>query len=1420
MKLTLSLILFIALAFTCNAQYYTYKNFTHQDGLLIASTTSLVQAADGGIIIGTQGEGMIEYDGYSFNQLFTDESEIQYHVGKIEYTNNQLLFPDPYKGIYKVDQKGKVNLFFQQDGINGYNEIFELNGEYFVGHNKGIFKIKANKAVPIYSTGKDSRLFEISQRISVPDGLVLLTNCGNFHLSSDGFQFKKLNSYLNTDNKLLKSANFGYFSTNELVLFDEQFHTKFSCNWDNKKACKSTTLNGDFPTKTVTSGIFNPFKNCFTICQQDGHLFEINTTTINEIPFNFDGKIAFITQLIVDKNGDYWMSSNGNGLLKVSIEPFTKLHFNEAVKLKEIMFTFSTLSGDMIISTAYNGTYIGKISSTQLANYSSITIRSATYHNSKLYCATNQGLKIFNENTKQFENTSPPPNLTTTKINFVFSDGIHLWVGGENQIAKWKIEKNKSDVYHKYASKAHDFSYTAQVSFDKKHVYIGGNNGIFKYTIGSTEVKRLPLDKLGYYAGISVKDVFGTNWFTLEKGIIGITIENKIIQISDKRYFPSKLFYTLNSDQLGNLIIGTNKGLNILKINEEGKVLDQSTYDHTCGFDGYETNMRSSSQNGNELIIGTINGLYVVNPSLFQYLNPPSAPQIKITSNQLEHQNGTLRFTSTSKNPKTKLIYFRYRIPEISEDWKPISSQTDFQELNLSTGEYTLEVKASYNGYIFSEISSIKVQIHRPIYHSSWFVITAIIALIIINILILLRVNTSHKKSIILTSEYFTLTNVAPNLILFGAIANTFSALISNSISDTIQTNIPIALSVGFLLIALYFISIANKLNNNIQLLRFNLTFAFFLLLAYNIFALYTNSLHPYFVFAIILIASVSPYIFSDVTKSTIFAICFSGVCIFISYSTTTTLYEPQLFNITIIVSTFLNVVLTYLRNDSIHKLAFVSAIVNNGTIPTIAVNKNGTISYVSKNISKFIAIEENQLMNQQVSILNQFVSKVALDHHQKTPINFLTGTSKILPMYNPSNEITWMEWSYNEFSEDIRVLFGQDVTERIKVQNTYEQLVQNAEDYIYQVDMNGLFQFVNARFHDRLNYEENELIGTFSVNFVVEEFRDKVTQFYEEHFQHKKRYSYMEFPILKKDGTHVWLGQYVTTLFKPGSDKIINGFIALGRDITQKREDEQLIHSQNQSIKSSINYAKRIQQNLLASEETLNIYFKESFVFFKPKDIVSGDFYWTRQIGDYTVIVVGDSTGHGVPGAFMSLLGLNLLNSIIHEHQLLNPGKTLDEIDVNLRKSLPRHIDGNTINDGMELAICVLNNTNSTMLYACAGSKFLVHNGTSFNLYKGDSKHIGDERIEGFNGYVTHHTTLEQNSTLYLFTDGFQDQFGGRKEKKYSMRRLLELLEENIRLPLAIQSQMIEKEFENWKGDEQQTDDVTIIAVRKKESS
>jgi len=272
-----------------------------------------------------------------------------------------------------------------------------------------------------------------------------------------------------------------------------------------------------------------------------------------------------------------------------------------------------------------------------------------------------------------------------------------------------------------------------------------------------------------------------------------------------------------------------------------------------------------------------------------------------------------------------------------------------------------------------------------------------------------------------------------------------------------------------------------------------------------------------------------------------------------------------------------------------------------------------------------------------------------------------------------------------------------------------------------------------------------------------------------------------------------------------------------LARDITSVRRQQQLIQDQRDNITASINYAQRIQFNLLPHERYFASGFREHFIIYKPKDIVSGDFYWMETIGDTTVFALADCTGHGVPGAFMTLLGINLLNSIVKENHILDPGKILDELDKRLQDILPRSTNQNSLNDGMELTVCAIDETKDEMTFACAGSRFLVYTDESFMMLKGDNKHIGDAAPDDFNAFTTHYTNFTHHDLVYLFSDGLQDQFGGRNDKKFTFRRVLQMLEKNVDLPLPDQRVNIEKTIEKWIGNSEQTDDITLISIKKK---
>lgn len=302
------------------------------------------------------------------------------------------------------------------------------------------------------------------------------------------------------------------------------------------------------------------------------------------------------------------------------------------------------------------------------------------------------------------------------------------------------------------------------------------------------------------------------------------------------------------------------------------------------------------------------------------------------------------------------------------------------------------------------------------------------------------------------------------------------------------------------------------------------------------------------------------------------------------------------------------------------------------------------------------------------------------------------------------------------------------------------------------------------------------------------------------------------------------------------------NEEIAAQRDEIENQKSK--VEIQHQEIKDSILYAKRIQQALLTSEGYVTQFLPEYFVLFKPKDVVSGDFYWfygnpkPEEIkNDSVYISAADCTGHGVPGAFMSMMGINFLNEIVVEKKISAPDEILNELRKMIISALNPKGSGVESKDGMDIVLCNLNTTTLEINFASANNPLYIvrefagsvvqsdksvslsqklSNSKTYELteYKADKFPVGKYNdIE--KSFTLQTVQLQKNDQVYLFSDGFADQFGGSNNKKFKYKQLQDLLLMIADMPLTNQKEILNGTFENWRGDNEQVDDVLIIGIR-----
>ncbi len=262
-----------------------------------------------------------------------------------------------------------------------------------------------------------------------------------------------------------------------------------------------------------------------------------------------------------------------------------------------------------------------------------------------------------------------------------------------------------------------------------------------------------------------------------------------------------------------------------------------------------------------------------------------------------------------------------------------------------------------------------------------------------------------------------------------------------------------------------------------------------------------------------------------------------------------------------------------------------------------------------------------------------------------------------------------------------------------------------------------------------------------------------------------------------------------------------------------EKQKEE--IEEQKKHIMDSIYYARRIQNAILPTFSYIEAHLKNYFILYLPKDIVSGDFYWVHETDGLFMIAAVDCTGHGVPGAFMSIVGFNQLNHAVTVKKARSAGGILDELNRGVITTLNENMGENSIKDGMDMALCVLDLKLKKSEFAGANNPLVLIRDNKINRYKGDRFPIGAFEGDEPQSFRNNEIDLKDGDCLYLFSDGYADQFGGLDSKKFMYRRFEDLLLEIHSLPIGEQKEALYKTYLKWKGSNDQVDDILVIGIK-----
>jgi len=424
---------------------------------------------------------------------------------------------------------------------------------------------------------------------------------------------------------------------------------------------------------------------------------------------------------------------------------------------------------------------------------------------------------------------------------------------------------------------------------------------------------------------------------------------------------------------------------------------------------------------------------------------------------------------------------------------------------------------------------------------------------------------------------------------------------------------------------------------------------------------------------------------------------------------------------------------------------------------------------------------------------------------------------------FKKDGEVIWMEATGKNLLND-EVIGGfvislSDISEQriaIKEQRIrakMQALSENSSDIIIRVDIFSRCTYINPVIEDYTGIQKDSYINKPISNTGMDQSVVSVLKDLLEAAARSKSKKTSEMVFPSPDGNRIMHVNAIPEFSENGEAESV---LFVCHDITEAKAREELIRKKNKSISDSINYAFNIQNALMPTEENLHKVLPNSFMFYKPKDVVSGDYPWLFKNKDSIFIGSMDCTGHGVPGALMSIIGYFLQDAIIHQNVEMNAGEVLNKLHSSVVEKLKQGEPDSKINDGMDAAFCKINLKKKVLEFAGAHRPLYHVSKNGLTEIKGDKFPVGSTQYRNRKDFTNHTIKINSGDSIYFMTDGYHDQFGGPTGKqRFTSNRVALLIEENLHLSIFQMGNLFRNTYNEWKGDIDQLDDVLVIGLK-----
>lgn len=1415
-------------------QVPSMRRFSLKEGMPQSEIPALFQDSRGLIWMATRGGGLVQFDGYQLQTIKLHGDPNHQFISDInELPDGQLIVGGTYGGVSLFNgQKIKDIPWVSQS--QELQKVLPSGKETYFFTDRTILKTKilADTSLPVFEAKKPWGL--VSQVVEIASRWLVVAADSGLMIYDATLPARSL--FLPQSNDPLKRKFVGMQLTGpkELTLIShkgELATMDFSSGWAIFSSNQLPIPLSLEPNENLECAVFGVGKQVKWVATSRGRIIAPGDQTIDLRLMN-EGISPSISCLLLDKNENLWIGTEGGGVLMknksmvLNFNNFPHLHTNY---LKAI---FQSGDGNIMAGGTKTGLIVlqkGKLGMEEKVYLPGHSIFSIAESNSAIFVGTEKGLMILHPEKFIVQQTFPTrakvivinPLLSGDVLVGTYGDGAYLLTAN----GQWK-RVNEPGSHPQYV---YGFEPESEGLF-----LIPSNSGLWRFHSHNKVMQKVPVpDTISNVFFAVTKDPYGTIWFSIADGLAGYRA-GQWTKISTQQGISSLLIYTLNADAFGNLWVGTNAGLDRITVDRNGKLLSIKNFGPADGYEGYEANMRASFLTGNALLIGTIEGLFQV-PVGKTNLDP-LPPKPIITSVAIQQGNGKwtdaewnnptnwfpvppvgslipgaekgISFSFQAINPglPQKLLYSFMLEGHTSSQWSEPGSDHRAIFGALKGKEFTFWVKTTYDGKSFSIPEKFSFSIDQPWYQEAPFVAFASLLILGIISLLFLGFYKNVKRDSLIKNPSVTPERLSQILLLLAALFHPISYFLSPlAEAGHFFARLVFIVNISAVLLFLLLTLISREFRRK-SFLFLQITFVLFI--ASKAYSVFISALDPYFVVSYLFVSVLGYLVLSRFWEIILFGILqvgFSLICYgFIAHP----LYHPLLF-IASNLLVFILLMLTLLKKKKQDtRLEFSNTVVNTGPVLVLGFNNNGTLVFSSGNVFDLLGFHESEVNGklwwtdvvQEDAEIEKLISRLSSSDNSPVQVR----------LKKKNGNHCLYKFSFRPLNEHITLLLGQDITEAQALENKFEHLVENAPDCIYQTDFYGKIVYANPQTAFLLGVSQKDLVGRMFYEFIREDKRQEVLDFYTRQFRENIASTYSEYPMVTTAGHIRWLGFQVVMLNRT-AEQNIEGYIAIGRDITERLEAEQLIQHQHKNITDSLSYASRIKQALLPDEQALKEAFPEAACINQPKDIIGGDFFWMSRSGKKQIFVLGDCTGHGVPGAFMTTIAVGLLRQIIREDFSRSCEDVLSIFNKTLTKLLTTN-GQNDRNDFVELAVCFIDEEQRRMHFISSGiGLHLLRNGQLASFHNGS---------RGLNFQVDYKgqaqiIEIQPNDTFYLFTDGLFDQIGGEKKKRFTRQRLLDLIQRQSPNGLDKGVATIRQELKAWQGDLPQIDDQLLVAFR-----